>query len=153
MKDTSADLVIILGGSNDVYVGRSAERISKNLQTLHETALNSSVMGKKQVRTVAITIPEVSEMFIPDLYAADQIRLEVNENLRSFAESNRDRVALLDLESAFEQVQPENLIYWSSDRVHLISEGYDAVGQMLYELISTHTITKDRGDIDINRVH
>ena len=140
------DLVMILGGTNDVYHGLPAEVISEHVIAMHETVLDtpqsraaSMTTSKNLVYTIAMTIPQLGSSY-PDE------RLEANEQIRAFASSRSDRVALLELESAFDQETPENVRYWSPDGLHLSPIGYDTLGKMLYDVICTHFVLNPTGE-------
>jgi lysophospholipase L1-like esterase len=123
-------VVIILAGTNDLW-GLKNEFISmNNIKKLHRIALTGNIT--EPVYTVAITIPEIKE------YTNTHHRLMLNEGIKSFSHRCSQRIALLDFESAFNQSVPGNIEkYWSPDEIHLSPHGYDKVGEMLHNVMTT----------------
>ena len=138
LKRFKPDLVIILGGSNDLYLGRSTCDITSNIVRIHEVALSSSQERKKPVYTVAVTIPQLGA-FLPT-HDISMSRLKVNEQIRGFARTHSDRVGLLDLESTFYQNDKDNSKYWSPDGVHFSPEGYDGIGELVFDTLKSHKV-------------
>lgn len=124
-------IVVILGGTNDLGHRIPARTVVANLIKLHTIAHNHTYHDPdRPTFTVAVTIPNARWPFDP------QARLDINSGLRAFAKSNC-HVALLDLESHRNQSVAENSPFWSPDFVHLSPEGYDEIGELLYNRLRT----------------
>jgi len=134
--------VIILGGTNDLGHRKPAEEVIANIVKLHKIAHNATVPNNNDpdeqdhptVFTVAVTIPQARWPFDP------QVRLAINAGIRQLAKNDTCHVALLDLESQWNQSVPANAKYWSPDFVHFSPTGYDAIGQLAYDVLRETTI-------------
>lgn len=130
-------LTIILGGTNDLAYHKSTADVVNNIVDLHNIALSYELNGRRSY-TVAITIPQIGWPWINF-----ENRLEINKDIRKFAKKNSDRIALLDLESTYNQSVSANDIFWASDFVHFTPIGYDGIGERIFERISTFVV-KDK---------
>jgi lysophospholipase L1-like esterase len=150
LKEHSPNLVILLGGTNDIGHEEKPEKIVENIKKLHQLALRSVGRGnKKATYTIAVTIPQSGFVVTekgPRGQGAAAARLEINAAIRDFAKKCSKRVALLDLESTFDQRKPENKKYWSPDTLHFSKLGYDGFGELLFNVISTYTVLPVAGE-------
>jgi lysophospholipase L1-like esterase len=123
-------LAIILGGTNDLGHHTRSEDILSNLIRMHEIVHKSNSAHKTspltQVLTIAVGIPQV-QWPIEEAH-----RLMVNKGLREYAARCSHLVWYRDVESVFDQKDTSKKHLWSDDMVHLSSEGYDLMGNLLY---------------------
>ena len=130
---TRPDLVIILGGTNDLLdMDKGGEdvmdRILNDLQTLH------LFCQYKGIKTVALSIPETSfDVWKPDGNMS-RIRKKLNRDFRDFVKESLRESVYVDI--ANEIPRKGNADLWD-DGVHLSPKGYDRVGEMIF-----HGITK-----------
>jgi lysophospholipase L1-like esterase len=132
-----SNLVIILGGLNDLAVNRDPDSIVETITEIHEVALSRSTQARPTY-TLAVTLPQLGVDGDHPLSAGIT---EVNEGIRAFAEQNSDRIALLDIENTFNMSNGEsNSRYWSADFIHLSPLGYDTVGTLIYKTIANKVL-------------
>ena len=132
LSNPSIKLVVILGGTNDLYGRRCAvpANIISSLQSIYRSIWNT--LQTDPVFIVAVTIPQAPALLSGTLGDA---RLLVNRNIREIQKRCSTRMALLDLENSFDQSEKENIPkYWSPDLIHFNSHGYDEIGEMLYRV-------------------
>jgi lysophospholipase L1-like esterase len=136
-KLSNVRLVIILGGTNDLGMKAPDRYIMSNLEKMHKLALSHANNNSDiPVYTIAITIPQSGYALSVDLKS----RYVLNKSIRILP-SCHHRIALLDLESTFDQNNQTNLInYWSYDRLHFSKVGYDRIGELIYEIMSNFTV-------------
>jgi lysophospholipase L1-like esterase len=142
-----SDLIIILGGANDLWIDRDPDDIIETLINIHDAALESKHANRPSkshpVFTMALTLPQ---MGVPSDSPLEAGRILVNEGLRAYAHSRSDRVVLLDLENVFDQSIPSNVKYWSSDHLHLSAAGYDALGMLIFKTIVNTAVSVQSSD-------
>lgn len=140
-------LVIILGGTNDMN-DKSTDHIMSNIIRLHSIALNasSSVLyttpshthshthAHFPILTIALTIPQMLPWGGKE---TDNKRLIVNKGIRQLTQTCQPHITLLDIESLFDQNDQNNIRYWSPDLVHFSTEGYDKIGELVYDTIKS----------------
>jgi hypothetical protein len=68
-------------------------------------------------------------------------RLAANAMLRDFAGQCPQRVALVDIESAWDQTIPENAKFWSTDFVHLSKAGYTDLARRIFETMRSFPVS------------
>ena len=127
-------LVVILGGTNDLYGRRWAvpANIVTSLQNMYRLVWNTLKTADDPVFIVAMTVPQAPALLAGIL---GEGRLLVNRNIREIQKRCSTRMALLDLENSFDQTDKENIPkYWSPDLIHFNSHGYDLIGEMLYQV-------------------
>mmetsp|Transcript_52348 Transcript_52348/g.113444 ORF Transcript_52348/g.113444 Transcript_52348/m.113444 type:complete len:231 (+) Transcript_52348:26-718(+) len=122
LLDTLPDVVLILGGTNDLARGQSPEQIVQNLRELHSLAHEAGAV------TGVITIPE---FFLGPMQQDHfrEPREQVNAALRSMASEKGQQCFLVDLAIAFPQAEHPSL--WDHDGVHFSSAGSSAFGDLL----------------------
>ena len=125
------DLVIILGGTNDLAsLSNAKERdLFENLRKLHEIAHN---IGAK---TCALTIPEAFIDILPMASDYKEYRESVNERLKIFAKDNSDKVILCDLNKKHPMhgiPEKDMKRYWDDD-LHFTPAGYDRMAEIIFE--------------------
>jgi hypothetical protein len=144
-------VVIILAGTNDL-VGKAPPRnIVRSILQLHKLALefslpatssslvasthtHSSPHSSMQMYTVLVTLPQIRYP------VRQEDRLVVNDGLRSFTRQCPQRVALVDIESAWDQAVPENAKFWSADFTHLSKAGYADLARLIFQAMQSFQV-------------
>jgi len=116
------DVVLILGGTNDLGRGVPTELIVEQLISLHDM-----VHGIGAVSGV-LTIPEIRMGGKVSCFADE--REAVNAALRRYAEDRPERTFFVDVAAAFPQ-DGAHARFWEPDGVHFSEEGYRALGELL----------------------
>lgn len=114
------DVVVILGGTNDIGWGIDNEIIIKNLKTMIQQALN------KQITPVICAIPSLRgfDRLIPP-------RQKINKAISQFAKEKN--IAFVDL---FNATADKNLWLaekYADDGLHLNTEGYKLIAETIYQ--------------------
>jgi lysophospholipase L1-like esterase len=141
-RHKNPSLIIILGGTNDLGTLPS-DSIYENIQKIHLLALKSSLLTERPIYTIAVTIPQLT-------WGGENSnlkRLNVNENIRKLVKRCNKYIFLFDMESLFDQKNEAYKIYWSPDQVHFSPLGYDKIGELLYDLITSVKIPDDSVDL------
>ena len=125
------DLVIILGGTNDLNQMNCSERnLFEHIKQLHDMAHEAGA------KTVAITVPDSNVASMPIRKTREAIWKALNEKIRAYAEK-RDDVILCDLaaELPYRALnEDERLEYWD-DNLHYTPRGYDRMAEIIYDSI------------------
>ena len=122
LNEGEYDIVVILGGTNDIGWGHDVEQVYRDLERLWGLALG------KGADTVACTIPPIAERF--GLIQAKQTNL--NERILRSAQLS-DRMTVVDVFSAL--VDSNGLlpsVFDSGDGLHLSVEGYRRLGEVIW---------------------
>jgi lysophospholipase L1-like esterase len=122
--DESPDVVLILGGTNDLS-RMQPKQITELLLSLHRIAHSAGAI------TGVLTIPESLNSFSGKETFKD-VREEVNKALREFVKDNTDKAVLVDVATAFPQ-DDEHTHLWTKDGTHFSAKGYEALGDLLAE--------------------
>ena len=137
-KDASYDWVFILAGTNDIGHRVPAEKIFKEgLQPMYEMCLNQP--GAK-IKLAVMTVIE-NWMNKPEA-ESDSNRQLLNAMIRDYAahSNNQDRLCLVDLDKDIPYHSINNnkkrKKIWD-DGVHLTPAGYDLMGALVFDAIST----------------
>jgi lysophospholipase L1-like esterase len=126
-KKSTPAFVFILAGTNDLAYRTSQMTILWYLKKMHKTVRQYALSIKRNVYSMAITIP-------PIRWDVNQTqRLLLNAGLQKYAMRCSDFVAFLDLEPVFNVSQKETAYLWSRDALHLSKAGYDRMGGMVYD--------------------
>nr|CAG8441372.1 9856_t:CDS:2 [Entrophospora candida]CAG8443178.1 11225_t:CDS:2 [Entrophospora candida] len=124
------DWVVILGGTNDVINGYSAWEIFDGLKKLY------TLCSKHGARVLGITIPEFDWDIVNHL---DYQRRIVNEHLNVYNNSTtRNTFTLFLLDRFFPMhslTTEQRRIFWDHDGVHPTQEGYDLMGDMMFDIL------------------
>jgi acyl-CoA thioesterase I len=117
------DYVVILGGANDLGWGIPPAEVINNLTAMYERATRS------RIKAVAITIPSIRgvDALIPP-------RQSVNRAILDYCRENSHPVIDFFLATA----EPDTLRLaetYSNDGLHLTTEGYRFLAELLYEKI------------------
>jgi lysophospholipase L1-like esterase len=117
----SPKIVIVLGGSNDLGWGLAPTEVFSNLLQMYTLSLKSAITP------IACTVPSVLgfDAGIPP-------RLELNELIRRHCQ--RMQLRIVDLFSVTMHQDTRCLDpRYSSDGLHLSAEGYEKMGEAVYE--------------------
>jgi len=124
------DYVVILGGANDLGCHVAPPDIFSHLLHMYEQALAAGI------RPVAVTVPSIRMEVNPaDRYWLDDFvmqRQHLNRLIRDYC--TRHAIACVDLFEA--TVEPNTLLLagpYSNDGLHLTTEGYRKMADLLYE--------------------
>jgi len=127
------DYVVILGGTNDLGWGAAPQEVMRNIATMYERARAAGI------RAVAVSIPSIRgfDELIPP-------RLALN---RLVADYCRERSQpFVDLFTATAEPETQRLAQrYSNDGLHLTTEGYRLLAEMLYDRVFRPLISK--GDL------
>jgi lysophospholipase L1-like esterase len=117
------DLVIILGGTNDLYQGYGVDHAMKNLNQMYDQA------ALEKIKIVTATIPPL-DLATPDL--KEEI-LYLNEAIKSNAE--RRKLPCCDVYSLLENPSNKGFMLYSPDQIHPDIEGYRLIGEAFVKVI------------------
>jgi len=133
------DLVIILGGTNDIIEVKKGleDSLFEGIKRLHGLVVGQGA------KCIALTIPE-TDVYFRDLgkrglswvkEEGEKIRLVVNDKLRKFVNECDDKIILCDLAEKFPQqnLSSADLEKFWSDGLHFTEEGYIKMAQIIYE--------------------
>ena len=128
----SPDYVVILGGTNDLGWHVAPAEVVSHLVHMYEQALGAGILP------VAVTIPSIR--MEPDPAAKQWLnelvtqRQHVNRSITEYCAKNR--IACVDLFTA--TAEAETLLLaapYSNDGLHLTTEGYRKMADLLYEQV------------------
>ncbi len=118
----SYDIIVILGGTNDIGWGMDPHQIFENLKRLWVTAKASGA------HVIACTVPPIGSVYSPVQNAQDTLNKKIlNE------QSPNDKIFRIDLFNAL--VNEEGLLkpdYDAGDGVHFSIEGYKRMGEFIW---------------------
>lgn len=121
-------LVVLLGGTNDVGRGKSAEETFENLKLMYDC------VAAHGAKLCAVTLPEngVTEKD-PVFQWLEPARSGVNNKIRHFVEAHRGSCFLFDLDKAIPHAYrgTGNEELWG-DTLHLSAKGYNEFAQQLW---------------------
>ncbi|KAI1276161.1 GDSL-like Lipase/Acylhydrolase [Xylaria sp. FL0933] len=121
LADHPYDWTIVLGGTNDLGWGRSAESIIEGLKKAWDIPL------AKGSKVLALTIMETKGRF----HDITVRRNEVNEAIKNYEKENFYHFDLFK-EIPYHSMPPEDRAkYWDPDGVHLQTAGYDLMGEKI----------------------
>jgi lysophospholipase L1-like esterase len=137
-KDILYDWIIILGGTNDLWDGPSAENIFKEgLEPMYQMCLNHP-HGK--INLAAMTVIENGYNVLND--DDDKRRQTLNTMIRDYIVNthDQDRVCLVDLDNGIPYYSvsgdEERKRIWD-DPVHLTPVGYDRMAMLVFDAIKS----------------
>lgn len=141
-KDGPFDLVIILGGTNDLgmSLNKDGEPLFRRLRSLHEIALRHSPLS------VAVTVPETGYEVMDRFTVVREKRLQVNALLKNYVQDCGSKMLLSDLSAKLprKSLSEEDRIKFWADDLHFSPAGYDRMGEIIFEDIKHHfTETED----------
>jgi lysophospholipase L1-like esterase len=137
LQELQPEVVIILGGTNDLQAKRDASSIIVDLMKIHKTCHGYQLSNGHTVKTIVVTIPPAAWFDA----LQEGTREVVNAQMKNFAKKHLALTALCDLAGAaeFNHVDKESE-YWSPDGVHLSIKGYDLFAQLLRATLVKHSI-------------
>ena len=118
----SYDIVIILGGTNDIGWGMDPYQIYDNLRRLWVTAKASGA------KVIACTVPPIGSVYTPVQQAQDALNKKILKEL-----SADNKIIRIDLFNAL--TNEEGLLkpdYDAGDGVHFSIEGYKRMGKFIW---------------------
>ena len=140
------------------------QNIINEIQLIHNAVLTSSNLNNPTY-TVAITLPQNSIrkfdngdytgnwIIDPDTWGGNKIynnlRLKVNEGIRNMVNNSGGKIYLIDLEKYSptsqypefcDQNDQNNQKYWSISQPHFTDQGYDYLGDTIYNALGTFYI-------------
>jgi lysophospholipase L1-like esterase len=121
------DCVVILGGTNDLGWGASPEEVMRNLVTLYERCRAAGIIP------ILVTVPSILgfEHLIPP-------RRLLNRMIEEYAQ--RHRLPFIDLFNATsDPATGELLERYSNDGLHLTTEGYQKMAELLEPVLQKMT--------------
>jgi len=137
-KDTSYDWIVILGGTNDLGSGLSAQRIFKEgLEPMYDLCLNH---GQRKIKLAAMTVIENTYYSPKD--NEDKDRQALNTMIRDYVAKikDQDRVCLVDLDKGISYHSASNneerKLLWN-DTIHLTPAGYDRIATSVFDAIKS----------------
>lgn len=117
------DIVIVLGGTNDLGHYRSSDQILTDLYEIYHSIYTFGLKSNRTIVTIAMTIP-------PLQWPVDQnVRTEVNNALREYVTKNITRTYLCDIDKVLVTTGTK---YYCPDNVHFSAIGYDLIGDLVY---------------------
>jgi len=117
------DYVVILGGTNDLGWGVPLDEIVKNLTNMYEGALSN------EIKPVGVTIPSIRDFdfLIPQ-------RVDLNNQIKTVCKSLN--IPCVDLFTASSEPETFRLAQeYSNDGLHLTTEGYRLLADLLYDKV------------------
>ena len=120
-----ADLVVIIAGVNDIYQGRSADAVERELQAMYDAARSAQ-------------IPIVAGTIIPfNTATSDQNKRmrAVNDWIREYAARHPDDVAFCDTRAAVSTPGASDRLVSSPDDLHPSPDGYRLMALALEPVI------------------
>lgn len=126
------DWIFLLAGTNDTVRDQvKASRVFEGYQFLINECHNH------QARVLCMTLPET---FYPKESPLDLQRQEFNRLIREELKSKNDNIVVLDVDRLLPQhslSQDEKKKIWD-DEVHLTPQGYDRLGELIYETLKSY---------------
>lgn len=138
--EVGTDVVIILGGTNDLIRHIPGTTIANDVIEMHEAAKQLMLdNGITRPVTIAITIPDTHGK------AHDEQRRIANQLIKRYVSAHAERTLLFDMEDIWPILSsPENAEMWSPDLMHFSIRGYDRMGYELYEIMKLHYLLSPR---------
>jgi len=125
------DYVVILGGTNDLGWGASPHDVMRNIGAMYERARGAGVQA------VAVTVPSIRglDQLIPP-------RLLLNRLIVDYCRSRSQ--PCVDLFTATAEPETQRLAEpYSNDGLHLTTEGYRLLADLLYDRVFRPRLEKD----------
>lgn len=127
------DVVVVLGGTNDLGHHRSKDEILKDLYDIHHTIYNFGLKSNRTIVSFAITIPPLS-------WPVNQtVRADVNNALKEYVNKNITMTYLIDLDKVLTTTHTDKK-YYSTDNVHFSPSGYDLIGELVFHSLKENSI-------------
>ena len=136
-------LVIILGGTNDVFAKR--QDVLSDILNIHRITHKAAIHFR--ITTVAVTIPSACSLD----KESDKRRLEINDGIRAFHQKHVTQMLLFDLANDMKEIRDCNVKgcqndacisnLMSPDGTHFSIKGYDLFGELLFNTIKSSNVT------------
>ena len=132
-KGTAYDYVVVMGGINDINSGKAREPIMQGLEQMYER------IKRHKARLVAMTTMSLASSDQPFYAINEEERRGLNNLIRQWIQSRRDRAEvekekdapiLIDMDV---QIRYTNTSTYFCDGLHLSPEGYDRMGQEIFD--------------------
>jgi lysophospholipase L1-like esterase len=126
------DWVILLGGTNDLGYGTSAEKIfNQGLKPMYDMVLQKSKLAAMTVIQNGVYSPE---------HIQDEDRQKLNNMIRNYVENYEDqnKICLVDLDKQIQYHSITDLNQRKSiwdDMIHLKPKGYDQMAESIFQQI------------------
>ena len=127
-----ANVVVILGGTNDLIRHVPGTTIGAGVVEIHEAAKRLMRERGQEGHTVAITIPDTHEAH------HDKERRVANKVIRHYASANAESTLLFDMEDIWPLDRDGFRDLWSPDGMHFSEIGYARMGYELYKMLKIH---------------
>lgn len=118
LKQNSFDMVVFLGGTNDIGHGKSVESITNAMTKIYDTAIKTY-----KCQLITVTVPPCLHSF----KAIDQKRNELNDFIRK-QENTVDLFKFID-----EMNEEGKKKFFDKDGLHFSQTGYAKFGTLVYE--------------------
>ena len=120
------DWVIILGGTNDLGMGRRAEDLLPHLLALHDRAKETGS------RTLALAIPQYINELNPGNEKYRSEKAKVNDGLKVYSEQSDSKTYFVDLWNGlpFGTLSAEERVLYWVDGLHMTPRGYDKMAHV-----------------------
>jgi lysophospholipase L1-like esterase len=136
LKKSTYDWIIILGGTNDLGWGKSADQIfNEGLKLMYDMVLQRT---NNKTKLVAMTVIERGFYSPQDVH--DQQRQNLNKMISNYVENFPDqtRICLVDLDKlipfhSIQDINQRNSIW--DDMIHLTPAGYDQMAYFIFQEI------------------
>lgn len=123
------NIIIILGGTNDLGYNKSTENICKHLKLMYDYCLDSYECQL----LVCITIPDIN--FSDQSKNMKEKRNAVNEFIANYCLES-DRILFYDFcSSTMRMSHNEREKYYDKDGLHFSTDGYEYLGAELFKII------------------
>jgi len=133
LSKTLYDVVIVLGGTNDLGHHRSKDEILNDIYEIHSTVHNFGIKSNRTIVTFAMTIPPL------EWKVDETVRAEVNNALREYVNKNITKTFLIDIDKVLTTTHTDRK-YYCPDNVHFSPEGYDLIGELVFSSLKENSI-------------
>jgi lysophospholipase L1-like esterase len=136
LKQSTYDWVIILGGTNDLGYGGSADQIfNQGLKLMYDMVLQNT---NNKTKLVAMTV--IERGCISPEHVDDQQRQILNKMISNYVENypDQNRICLVDLDKLIPFHSMTNIAQRDSiwdDMIHFTPAGYDHMASFIFQEI------------------
>ena len=134
LSKTLYDVVIVLGGTNDLGHRRSKDEILTDIYEIHSTIHNFGIKSNRTIVTFAMTIPPL------EWKVDETVRAEVNNALREYVNKNITKTYLIDIDKVLTTTHNDKK-YYCPDNVHFSPIGYDLIGELVFNGLKENFLT------------
>eukprot|EP01084_Bolivina_argentea_P299047 515459_1 len=148
-SDIIFDMIIVCGGTNDIYCGYSVDKIWNNCNKMHKNINDIDFMESsssitqiydmikeykqnKDIKIVAVTITP----FVKQTKSMDDVRNELNKHIINYCNEheNQKHMILCDLNNEFPRFEDTSK-YWDKDGIHFSKMGYELFAEIMFKSI------------------